>query len=206
MSITLIIVVLSCAISFWAFNDQRVFANLLHSPYLEDQNHQYYRWITSGFLHGDVMHLLINMYVLWQFGTYVENYYISQFGVPGGQVLYAMTYLTTLVMADIPTYYKHRDNPGFSSVGASGAVSGILFIYILLSPLSMLGLYFIIPVPAIIFGVLYLWYSSWAQNQNDRIDHAAHFYGAIAGMLLAIVFNFNLVPEFFAQIVGYFQR
>ncbi|MFZ1581027.1 MAG: rhomboid family intramembrane serine protease, partial [Saprospiraceae bacterium] len=98
-----------------------------------------------------------------------------------------------------------KDNAYFSSVGASGGVSGILFIYILLYPWNMLGLFAIIPVPAIVFGVLYLWYSTWAsKNQNTNIDHDAHFYGAIAGLLIAIVSRPAVFSEFINSLINDF--
>lgn len=141
-----------------------MFDQLKHYPIAESRNGQYYRWLTSGFVHGDFMHLFINMFVLHEFGRSVENYLVHHFDKTGGSILYLATYLLIIIMGDVPTYYKHKDNAYFASVGASGGVSGIIFIFILLNPWNMLGLYMIIPVPAIIFGVLYLWYSTWASK------------------------------------------
>ena len=151
------------------------------------------------------MHLFVNMFVLYEFGRPVESYLTYYFGTSGGSILYLMTYLLIIVMGDIPTYYKNRNNPYFASVGASGGVSGILFIFILLYPWSMLGLFAIIPVPAIVFGVLYLWYSTWAsKNQNGNIDHEAHFYGAVAGMLIAVITRPEILPEFIDNLITNF--
>ncbi len=202
MNITTILVIITCIVSLLCFNNKVLFDSLKHYPYAEARNRQFYRWITSGFVHGDMIHLLVNMFVFYQFGGAIERYFTLYFGLVGGSVLYLVTYLLIIIMADIRTYYKHINNPYFASVGASGGVSGILFIYILLYPWSMLGLYAIIPVPAIIFGALYLWYSTWAaKNQQGNIDHDAHFYGAVAGVLIAIITRPAIVVEFITSLV-----
>lgn len=201
MSITLIIVIITCIVSYIAFNNRSLFDSLKHHPYTENREGQWYRFISSGFVHGSFFHLLINMYVLYEFGQYVEQMYVHLLGDVWGRSAYLLMYLGTIAIADIPTYIKHKDNPGYASIGASGGVSGILFTFILFSPWSMLGLYFIIPVPAIIFGVLYLIYSSWAsKNQNDMIDHDAHFFGALTGMIITIA----LAPSVFTSFISKF--
>lgn len=205
MSITLIIIIVTSLISFLCFNDKNLFDKLKHYPVAEKKYKEYYRWLTSGFLHGDIMHLAINMFVLYSFGTQVENEFIFQFGRMGGSILFIGTYLLVIIMADITSYYKHINNPTYSSIGASGGVSGILFIFILMRPWSMLGLYGIIPVPAIIFGVLYLWYESWAdKNKQDNIGHDAHFFGAIAGILIAVISRPAIIIEFFHSLTNDF--
>jgi membrane associated rhomboid family serine protease len=205
MNATLILVIVSVLVSLLCFNDRDWFNRLKHYPVVEYRNKEYYRWLTSGFVHGDYMHLFINMFVLHEFGTIVEQYLVLYFGTITGTALYVGTYLMIIVMGDIPTYFKNKENPYFSSVGASGGVSGIIFIFILLNPWSMLGLFAIIPVPAIVFGVMYLWYSTWASNkQRDMIDHEAHFYGAIAGMCIAFIIRPAIFPEFLSKLVDQF--
>lgn len=205
MSATLILVIITCLVSILCFYDRNLFDQLKHHPSTENKNGQYYRWLTSGFVHGDYMHLFINMFVLHEFGSLVESYLVYHFGSPFGIILYVLTYLLIVVMGDIPTYYKHKENYYFSSVGASGGVSGIIFTYILLFPWNNLYLFAIVPLPAIVFGVLYLWYSTWAsKNQNDMIDHEAHFYGAVAGILIAIVTRPEIMSEFMAKLIQEF--
>lgn len=198
MSVTLIIVVITCAVSFLAFNNRELFDRLKHHPYSENRNKEYSRFLTSGFVHGSFMHLAINMYVLYEFGQYVESVFVSAMGESIGRSAYLIMYLLTIVLADIPSYLKYKDNPRYAAIGASGGVSGILFSFILFNPWSMLGLYFIIPIPAIIFGVLYLVYSSWAANSNrqDGIGHDAHFFGALAGILLTMIMIPRAFPHF----------
>ena len=205
MSLTIIILVITCIVSFLAFNNRTMFDKLKHYPAVEHQRKEYYRWLTSGFLHGDYMHLIINMFVFHSFGTALEQYYTYHFGMIGGSILFGVTYLLTIILANIPTYYKHENNPYYTAIGASGGVSGILFIYILIYPWKNIYLYFSIGVPAIIFGVLYLWYESWAaKNQNDNIGHDAHFFGAIAGIMIAVVSRPAILPEFLRSLIENF--
>ncbi len=197
MSLTLIIIILTCLISYQSFNDRSMFEKLLHSPYREANGKEYYRFLTSGFVHGSPMHLFINMYVLYMFGQSVEYYFLMEFGEIMGRINFLVLYLLTIVFGDLPTYFKHKDNAYFSSVGASGAISGVMMVFILFNPWAQLLLFFIIPMPAIIAGVLFLVYSSWASNNtNDRIDHAAHFYGAVFGLVLCLVMKPSILGEF----------
>lgn len=175
---------------------------LKHSPYMESTQKEYYRFITSGFVHGSLPHLFINMYVLYMFGEAVETYFVQVFGESMGRINYLLLYLLAIIVGDLPTYVKHQNNPSFASVGASGAVSGILFVFILFNPWSKLLLFFIIPCPAILAAILYVGYSTWAsKNQNDMIDHDAHLYGAIFGFLFAIALKPDLFNYFLQRLM-----
>jgi membrane associated rhomboid family serine protease len=201
-SVTIVIIILSVLVSYRAFEDQNLLHKLKHDPYRESHYQEYYRFITSGFVHGNWTHLIINMYVLYEFGSIVETIYTNIFGPIKGAILYVLLYFLTLIVADIPTYLKYRINPGYASIGASGAVSGILFTYVLFAPWSWLGLFFVIPIPAIVFAVLYLVYSSWAtKNTSSRIDHSAHFMGAIGGMVITILLYPEIISIFMVNVV-----
>ncbi|MEM1325271.1 MAG: rhomboid family intramembrane serine protease [Bacteroidota bacterium] len=201
MSITLVIIILTALVSYRALNDRSLFEQLKHSPYAEARSNQFYRFISSGFVHGSLMHLGINMYVLYIFGTYVEGAFVQLFGEGLGRINYVLLYLLAIAVGDIPTYLKHRDNSSFASVGASGAVSAILFVFILFNPWAELLLFFIIPCPAIVAAVLYVVYSTWAsKNQNDLIDHDAHLYGAIFGFVFAIALKPALFGQFMTRL------
>jgi len=206
LSITLVIVVISGIISYQGFNNRSFFDRLKHYPVAEENSKEYYRMLTSGFLHGSWMHLIINMYVLLQFGEIIEYRFVDLFGNMG-RIIYVLFYLTAIVIADIPTYLKHKDNPSFSSIGASGAVSAVVFAFIMYYPLQ--GLTFIFfpffAIPAIILGIGYLIYSSWASEKGrDNLDHLAHFTGAVYGVLFAIVSNPSIIQSFADQIMGAF--
>ncbi len=123
--------------------------------------------------------------------------YMSIFGETMGRLNFLLLYLLTIIFADIPTFLKHRNNPHYASVGASGAISGIVFVYILFFPWEMIYLYGVIGIPSIIAGVAYLAYSSWASKKGgDNIDHEAHFYGAVFGFLFTIVLKPSLFGDF----------
>ncbi|MBK7525742.1 MAG: rhomboid family intramembrane serine protease [Saprospiraceae bacterium] len=203
MSITLLIIIFTCLVSLAAFNNQDFFNKLKQHPVSEYRHKEYYRMLTSGFLHGDYLHLFLNMFVLYEFGKYVESFVVSQFdNLMIGRVMFIVIYLFIIVAADIPTFLKHKTNPYFASIGASGAVAGILFMYIMLNPWAMLGLFAIIPVPAILFGGLYLWYSSWAsKNSHDLVDHDAHFFGAVTGMIILVAIQPSVFGIFIQEVI-----
>ncbi|WP_235298318.1 rhomboid family intramembrane serine protease [Portibacter marinus] len=206
INLTLGIIVLTALISYKGFSDRGFFEKFKHYPYAEYKNKEYYRMLSSGFLHGGWAHLIFNVYVLLMFGNIVEEYFVFQFGILPGRLLYLAMYLTCIIAANLPSFFKHRDNPGYGAIGASGAVSGVIFISILFRPMSGIGIIFIpVYIPAFIFGILYLAYSSWAARKQDtRIGHDAHFYGALYGMLFIILFNPGIVPEFISKIASAF--
>ena len=202
LTITYLLMGVTCLVSYMAFNNRNLFDQLKHNPYTEHRDKSYYRLISSGFVHGDMMHLLINMYVLYIFGNTVESYFLGVYGVTIGRIIFLAVYLIAIIIGDLPSFFKHKDNFGYSAIGASGATSAIVFMYCILNPWSWLGLFFIIPIPAIIFAVLYLVYSSWAsKNSRDNIGHDAHFWGAIAGVVLMFGTNLSLLGTFFSDLM-----
>jgi membrane associated rhomboid family serine protease len=195
MSITLVLIIVVGIVSYLAFNDRSTMYKLLHSPYQEARKKEYYRWLTSMFVHANWTHLLINMFVFYSFGQVVESYFVQIFGELYGRLYFLLLFLFSGICADIPTFFKHKDNGNFSSVGASGAVSGVMMASVLFSPWTEWLLFFVIPVWAIVAAVLYLIYSSYASKKGGGIiDHDAHFYGAVFGVLFTIL----LKPEIFA--------
>jgi len=175
-----------------------MFEKLKHHPYTEHRNKEYFRLLSAGFLHGNWPHLLINMYVLYTFGEYVESKFLEDFGVMQGRMFYLLFYLAGIIAGCAPTYLKHKNNPSFSSIGASGAVSSVLFAFVYFQPWSMLYLFFAIPIPAIVFAVLYLVYSSYAGNKESgaMIDHLGHFGGAVWGIFAIVILMFNRLDDF----------
>lgn len=202
MTITVLIIILTCIVSYYGFNDRRILDRYKHYPYEEIRHKSYYRLLTAAFLHGSWTHLLINMFVLYQFGEYVEKQFRQFMGI-SGSIIFLVFYVLMAIGANIPTMIRQSNNRGFASIGASGAVSGILFMFILINPWSMLLIFFIIPCPAIVAGILYLIYSSWAsKNSRDGIDHSAHFYGAIMGVLLFILVRPQIISEFINRLLN----
>lgn len=202
MSLTLVIIVFTCFLSYQAFTNGEMFYKLKHYPIQEFQHKEYYRLISSGFIHGSWMHLLVNMYVLYTFGETVEHRFEDLFR-GFGKVAFILFYMLAIVFANLPTFLRQRDNGSFASIGASGAISAVVFVFIALYPWSQLSLLILpfLPFPAIAGGIAYLIYSSWAsKNRQDHIDHSAHFAGAIFGIAFLFIAKPELLPLFIAQI------
>lgn len=200
-NITIIIAILTILISAQGFSSPTLFNKFKHWPYDEKRNHTYYRLFTSGFLHGDWGHLLVNMFVLWSFGGYIENIFKMNLGEIYGSVMYVVFYLVAIVAANIVPFIRNKDNYAYSAIGASGAISALLFSYILFDPMGTILLYAVIPIKAFIWGGIYLLYESWAsRNANDNIGHDAHFYGAVFGILFSAI----LFPDAIRLFLGNF--
>jgi membrane associated rhomboid family serine protease len=205
MPITYIIIGFTVLISFMAFNNQDLFYKMKHWPYQEARHGEYYRWLTSGFLHGDPMHLIFNMLTLYFFGDYVEEWFAALFP-DFGKTLYITFYVAAIVAASSATFQKYRNTSSFASIGASGAVAAVLFACILLNPTIGIMMFFIpIPIPGFIFGALYLWYSSYAAKRGgDNIDHTAHFFGAVFGFFFPLLLKPSLFLDFVEQLRNWF--
>lgn len=201
MSITLIIIIVTVGISAWAWSNYSLMDRWILNPYQIASQGQYYRLLTSGFLHADWGHLIFNMISLYAFSGLMEQVFYSLFAGNGPLYLIGF-YLLAIVVSDIPTFLKHRNDPSYNSLGASGGVSAIIFAAILISPLTKLYLFFIpIGIPGFIFGPLYLIYSFYESNRGrGRINHDAHFYGALFGVLFIIVVYPPVLPNFFEQV------
>lgn len=204
MSVTLIIIIVTVGISFLAWNNPSLMDRWILNPYQVANRGQYYRLVTSGFLHADWGHLFFNMFSLYVFGGMIEQIFGTLFGTAGPVYLIGF-YLVGILVSDIPSFLKHRNDPGYNSLGASGGVSSILFAAILFYPLIKLSLMFIpIGIPGFIFGGLYLAYSYYeAQRGRGTVNHDAHFYGALFGILFMIVVYPPVLPNFIEQIAGW---
>ncbi len=194
MSLTVILVIMTSLISFQAFNNPNINRQLLFHPVVMRENGQWYRFITHGFLHADLTHLLVNMFVLWQFGSIIEQLFLNAFGELNGRLVFLLFYFSAIVASSVISYFKHRFNPAYAAVGASGATSALVFGYILFAPWQ----WFIFPpLPAIVFGAVYLWYSSYMEKRGlDNIAHGAHFWGAVYGLAFILVAMTLVSPLF----------
>ena len=159
--ITIGLVIITCLISYSALQNPELLNRLSHHPYSETKHGEYTRLVTAGFVHGSWGHLFINMFVLYQFGQMIEDLFTSIFGTMFGRMVFMIFYLSAIVVANLGTFFKYKDFAGFSSVGASGVTSALVFIYAIFAPWEM---FIFPPVPAVIFAVLYVVYSSWASK------------------------------------------
>lgn len=193
--VTYALIAITCVVSWIAFNNRKLADRLILWPPAIDKHKQYDRLVTYGFIHADFMHLLFNMITLFFFGPQIE----SLMGDVGVWV-YPVFYISALVVSISPTYLKNQKNPNYLSLGASGAVSAILFAYILVRPWSIIGVFFI-PMPAILFAVLYVGYSIWMDRRGgDRINHSAHLAGAAYGVLFMLIMEPRVLGHFLQQL------
>ena len=201
MFITWIIIIITCAVSIPAFSNAILFSNLKFNPYIIKEERQWYRFLTYGVLHADWTHLIVNMFVLYSFGEGVEfmmKYYFGEKGL----LYYVLLYVGAIFVSVIPSFLKHKNDSWYNAIGASGAVSAIVFSSIFFLPGSKIMLILVpIPIPAALYGVLYLVYCAYmARKAQDNIGHDAHFYGALFGALFTIA----LKPELFMNFVDQF--
>jgi membrane associated rhomboid family serine protease len=199
LTITNILIIANVAASFYAWNKPAIMEGWMMNPYSINRKNEYFRFLTSGFIHADYMHLLFNMFTLWSFGAYLEAAYKYQFGNQMGGVFYLLLFLIGIIVSDMPSYLKHKDNYNYNSLGASGGVSSILFACILLNPWMTLNIYFI-PMKGIFFAVLYTWYSIWMSKKGyDNINHSAHLYGGLFGVVFMILTYPGALTNFINQ-------
>ncbi|TAE76100.1 MAG: rhomboid family intramembrane serine protease [Bacteroidetes bacterium] len=206
--ITLGLILISAMMSYLAEEKPYYKSKWLVSPYLIKHRKEYYRIITGGFIHQGYLHLLINMYVLFIFGKYLELKFADLFGFELGIFLYAVLYLFGIVFANLLSLYKYQDSPHYAALGASGAVSAIVFSMIMFNPLQGIGIIFIpVFIPGFIFAVLYLLYSTFMANRGqDNVDHGAHFMGAIFGFLFTVAVYPPIWHEFLTKIFAWFNQ
>jgi membrane associated rhomboid family serine protease len=211
MSITVIIIIITVLISISAFSNPKIMSDLIFYPPAVTQSKQYYRFITCGVIHADYGHLIFNMISLYFFGQFVEGYFAYIFG-SGGKILYLAMYVVALIASLLPTYFKNKDNQYYRSLGASGAVSAVIFAGILLDPLNKIYLMFIpIGIPGFVFGPVYLLISAWLDKKgSDNINHSAHIWGALFGVAFLIVAGqltgeYHALQEFVDKVRGYFS-
>ena len=203
MIINFIIIAITVITSIIAWNNADLFYKLKFNPFLANERKEYWRLVSYGLIHADWLHLGINMFVLYSFGNVVIQYF--DFLFPGKSILfYLILYIGGLAISVAPAFGKHKNNSLYNAVGASGAVSAVLFSSIVFSPMNKIYL-FPIPfgVPAVVFGILYLVYSAYMNKKaKDNVGHDAHFWGGIYGFLLTFTLKPDLFFHFINEIFG----
>lgn len=181
--VTLVLIAVTAFVSWRAFHDRVLLDRLILWPPAIDRHKQYDRLLTHGFIHADMQHLLFNMITLFFFGRAIEPVFVERIGLVG----FVAFYLSAILIAIMPTYLKHRHDSSYRSLGASGAVSAVLFSYILFAPWNLIFVFFI-PVPAIVYAVVYVGYSIWMDHHGqDNVNHSAHLWGAAYGVLFTVM-------------------
>jgi len=211
MSITLIITIVTVGVSILAFYNEAIMDKFIFNPYTVSRKNEWYRFISSGFIHADFIHLAFNMFSFYMFSDFVEQFFHMIFGSPGG-TLFATLYISALVICLIPTFLKHKNQYHYNSLGASGAVSAIVFAGLFLQPTILIG-FFIIPpiIPGFIFGPIYLAITAYlSKNKQSGINHSAHLWGSLYGIVFLIICgkflgNVDLISSFLEQIRAYLK-
>ncbi len=202
--LTIVIVIITAIVSVVAFNNRTVYFRLLFNAYQIRYDRQYWRFLSYAFVHAGWGHLLINMLVLYSFGANVESHFASYFGATKGGAYFVMLYVFGILFSTLVDYGRYKDDYNYNAVGASGAVNAVLFASILLAPLSRLIIFPIpIPIPAWIFGLLYLGYSVYMSKRgNDNIGHSAHFWGALFGLLFTFMLMRQDIIAFYSNLLA----
>lgn len=201
LSLTTIIIGITAVTSIMAFNRYEMLDRWMFMPYRIKNRGQWDRFILSGFIHKDYMHLLFNMFTFYFFGGVVEMFLRYKFGVVTGGILFVVFYLLGIIISDIPTYKKYQKDSHYRALGASGGTAATVFASIVIMPLSDICLFAIICLPGFILGVLFLIYSYVKGKEGqDNINHDAHLYGAIFGILFILILSPSSAEMFVEQI------
>jgi membrane associated rhomboid family serine protease len=185
-----IIFVITLGASLWAFSNENIYARFILNPYGVSRGQRVYTVITSGLIHKDWNHLFFNMLSYYFFAFQLEALI--------GHWQFALLYILSLILSDLPSIQKHKEDIWYNSLGASGAISAVIFSYIMYDPFAGMYLMFIpIAIPAWIFGILYLVYCHFAsKHARDNVNHDAHMFGAISGLIITIALNPHIVSSF----------
>ena len=204
--ITIFIITLTALISYLAFNNSSYMNKLIFYPPAVKRG-GWYRLVTYGVLHADFTHLIFNMLTLYIFGSYIEKFFRAILGDQAGGFWYIIMYISALIISILPTYLKEKNNDNYRGLGASGAVSAVVFAYILINPMSFMGVMFVpVMLPAFLFGILFVVLSVVLQKKHSGgINHSAHIAGGIFGMvfiviLFALLSDINIIRHFADQI------
>ena len=200
MSIVTIIGIITIITSIIGFRDDNFFYKLQLNPYRLVHNKEYHRLFTHALLHADWAHLIINIIVFISFGEGLLQYFTFYFG-SSASLIFVLLYILAVATSSFYSIYQNKNNPNYNAIGASGAVSAVVFANIFFNPWHKIGLYGVIPIPGILFALLYLGYSYYMSKKSyDNIGHEAHFYGALVGFLFPILLKPELFQLFINQI------
>ena len=204
--ITITIIVLTSIVSILAFRNNALMERMIFYPPAVRRG-EWHRLFTYGVLHADYMHLIFNMFTLYFFATDIERICKAQLGERVGTLCFIILYISALLVSILPTYFKQKENRSYHGLGASGAVSAMIFAYMLINPMNFMGILFIpVMLPAFLFGIIFMLISiSLDKKEQGGINHSAHITGGTYGLVYMIVLfyflaDINLIGSFFSQI------
>lgn len=203
--ITIIIIAITAIVSLAALSKKEILNALMFNAFETYHNKKYYRLFSYGLTHGSFSHLFFNMLTLYFFGSNLEAWFRAAWGDVAGNILYVVLYVTAIAVSSIADLVKHKNNPEYNAVGASGAVSAVLFASVFFDPLMGIYVYLIpIPIPGIIFAPIYLIYCQWMARRNmDNIGHTAHFWGAVYGFVFPLIIRPSLIFHFINSLTSW---
>lgn len=188
ISVTVLLIALTCLSSYYAWNTPAFMGSSMFTPYRIRHRGEYGRFLLSGFIHKDGTHLLFNMFTFYFFGEFVEQYLAYRYGVGSGAILFVGFYLVAIVVSNVPTFWKEKNNLHYHALGASGGTAAMVFASIVLSPLAKICIFGILCLPGFILGGLFLAYSIYkGKVGGDQVNHDAHLFGALFGILFILV-------------------
>lgn len=204
LSLTVLLILATCICSFVGFNKPAFLDRWMFIPYQIHHQKQWDRFVLSGMIHKDYVHLLFNMFTFYFFGAVVEQFLNFKFGPTIGGIVFVAFYFVAIVIADIPTYLKNKDNAYYRALGASGGTAAMVFSSIIILPLADICLFGIICLPGFILGVLFLIYSyTKGKTGGDAINHDAHLYGALFGIVFILLISPSSALSFVDQVLTY---
>lgn len=202
MNIVVVIAILTIIVSIMGFRQEGLFYKLQLNPWLIIHKKEYHRVVTHALLHADWGHLIINMIVFFSFGDGLLKYFIYYFG-ENASLIFLVLYVFSVISSSIYSIIKNKDNSSYNAIGASGAVSAIVFANIFFDPWHKIYLFGVLAIPGILFGLFYLGYSYYmGKKAQDNIGHDAHFWGAVFGLIFPILIKPNLINHFINQLIG----
>lgn len=205
---TYMLIAITAVISIICFNKREIFSKLQFNAYQIFHKKQYYRMLSHGFVHANWGHLFVNMLVLFFFGVSAEKI-LQELALAEllkyPTLTYLILYLVGIIFASSISLVRHKDDPWYNSIGASGAVAAVMFFTVFFRPLEKLYLYGVLGIPGILFAILYLVYAQYMSRRGgDNINHDAHFLGAIFGFIFPLFIDLNLIKDFISQLSSVF--
>jgi membrane associated rhomboid family serine protease len=185
--------------SLIGFANPSIIEKYIFSPYLIKHYKQHYRFLSHAFFHANFLHLFLNVWIFWMFGNVIEYNYQLLFDEKLGKIYFLILFTGGIYASSIAEYIKHKNNPSYASLGASGAIEAVVFSFIIMNPFQWLYFFFI-PMPAWLIGLLFLIFSFYMSKRklpNDRIGHEAHFWGAIFGIVFTFIIKPSLLLAYF---------
>ena len=200
--VSILLIAVTIIISLVAWQKPDLMGKMLMNPYRIQHRNEYWRFVSSGFIHADFTHLFFNLFSFFFFGVQLERIFNQLFPSYASE-LYILFYVLAIVAADLPTFNKHKNNPNYNSLGASGAVSAVIFAGILFFPLEPIYLFGVLKIPGIIYAGLFTWYSvEMDKRSRDFVNHSAHLYGALFGIVAMTLLYPQVWISFVEQITA----